>query len=122
MQVISKRTLDATANDKRYMAIAKDLAAWYRVAKSAKWEKLLDVQQPYPKAEAVPVGNDVYTVFNIRHNEFRLVVKIIYASKKIFVKHVITHAEYDRDEWKRSLKKEQDERRRGAKASGRRHI
>ena len=111
MQVISKRTLDAAAKDKTYMAIAKDLAAWYRVAKSAKWEKLLDVQQPYPKAEAVPVGNDVYTVFNIRHNEFRLVVKIVYASKTIFVKYVMTHAEYDRDEWKRSLKKEQDERR-----------
>lgn len=108
MQVISRSTLAAAANKKPYREIAKDLDAWYKVAKTSKWESLLDVQRPYPQAEAVAVGNDAYTVFNIRHNRFRLVVKIVYLTKAIFVKNVLTHAEYDRDGWKAALKKEQE--------------
>lgn len=110
MQVISRKTLLDASSQNQYRTIAKDLDAWHRVAKTSKWENLLDVQKPYPKAEAVHVGDEVYTVFNIRHNEFRLVVKIVYVSQTIFVKYVMTHAEYDRDDWKRALKKEQQER------------
>lgn len=110
MQVISKKRLTEFSDEKKFAEIVTDLDAWRRVAEASKWERLLDVQQRYPKAEAVQVGNDSYTVFNIRHNRFRLIVKIVYPSQTIFVKHVLTHAEYDRDEWKESLKKEQDQR------------
>jgi mRNA interferase HigB len=110
--LISKKRLIEFANENKFAEIATDLDAWRQVVEASKWERLLDVQQRYPKAEAVQVGNDSYTVFNIRHNRFRLVVKIVYSSQTIFVKHVLTHAEYDRDEWKESLKKEQDQRER----------
>lgn len=110
MQVISRKALLDATNQNQYRVIAKDLDTWHKVAKTSKWEDVLDVQKSFPKAEAVRVGDDVYTVFNIRHNEFRLVVKIVYISQTIFVKYVMTHAEYDRDDWKTALKKEQRER------------
>lgn len=110
MQVISRRTLLDATKQNQYGRIATDLDAWYRVAKASKWKDLLDLQKAFPKAEAVRVGDDVYTIFNIRHNEFRLVVKIVYSSQTIFIKYVMTHAAYDRDDWKRALKKEQGER------------
>jgi mRNA interferase HigB len=100
------------SNEKKFAEIATDLDVWRQVAEASKWEWLLDVQRRYPKAEAIQFGNDSYTVFNIRHNRFRLIVKIVYSSQTIFVKHVLTHAEYDRDEWKESLKKGQDQRER----------
>ena len=50
----------------------------------------------YPKAEAV--GN--FTVFNIKGNRYRLIVDLVYASQRIYIKYVLTHAEYDKDEWK----------------------
>jgi mRNA interferase HigB len=47
------------------------------------------------------VGETTYTVFNIGGNAFRLVVKIEYKYQKIFIKHVLTHAEYDQGGWKK---------------------
>jgi mRNA interferase HigB len=39
-------------------------------------------------------------VFNIGGNKFRLVAAIHFNRKKIYVRHVLTHAEYDAGEWK----------------------
>jgi mRNA interferase HigB len=72
------------------------LDTWYRIAKAAKWQHLEQVKQSFPKAEAV--GN--FTVFNIKGNSYRLIVSIDYEAQIIYVKYVLTHAEYDKDEWK----------------------
>lgn len=69
---------------------------WYRVSSKAEWQNLIDVQQIYPKAESV--GN--FTVFNIKRNRYRLIVNLVYVSQRIYIKYVLTHAEYDKDEWK----------------------
>jgi mRNA interferase HigB len=72
------------------------LLAWYKIAKSADWENLDDLHQTYPSADLV--GN--FTVFNIGGNKFRLVTLIDYNVGKIFIRHVLTHAEYDKNDWK----------------------
>jgi len=72
------------------------LRSWYRTCRKAHWRNLDDVQNTYPHA-------DVYgtcTVFNVGGNKYRLVVKINYARQTIYVKHVLTHADYDRERWK----------------------
>lgn len=40
------------------------------------------------------------TVFNIKGNRYRLIVKINYRSQTIFIKAVLAHAEYDKEGWK----------------------
>jgi mRNA interferase HigB len=72
------------------------LYSWYRLASKAKWKSLADVQHIYPTAEAV--GN--LTVFNIKGNKYRLIVDLVYSDQRIFVKYILTHAEYDKDRWK----------------------
>ncbi|MEH2420453.1 MAG: type II toxin-antitoxin system HigB family toxin [Nostoc sp.] len=69
---------------------------WYKFASIANWSNLVDVQKRYPKAEAV--GN--FTVFNIKGNNYRLIVDIRYYSQTIFIKYVLTHPEYDKERWK----------------------
>jgi len=41
------------------------------------------------------------TVFKIKGNQYRLIVKINYRSQTIFIKDVLTHADYDKEEWKK---------------------
>ncbi len=41
-----------------------------------------------------------HTIFNIGGSKYRLVVKINYARQAIYIKRVLTHAEYDRERWK----------------------
>jgi mRNA interferase HigB len=54
---------------------------WYKFASKANRSNLLDIQQRYPKAEAV--GS--FTVFDIKGNNYRLIVDIKYSSRTIFI-------------------------------------
>jgi mRNA interferase HigB len=69
---------------------------WFKISSKAKWSNLVEVQSVFPKAEAV--GG--FTVFNIKGNNYRLIVSIDYESQLIYIKYIFTHAEYDQDKWK----------------------
>jgi mRNA interferase HigB len=77
------------------------LDAWWRAAKRAHWVNLADVRLTYPTADQV--GN--LLVFDAPEAR-RLIVGIRYASREprrggtLFVKYLLTHAEYDRGDWK----------------------
>ncbi len=43
-----------------------------------------------------------FTVFDIGGNKFRLIAAIHYNRSKVYIRHVLTHEEYDRGKWKRS--------------------
>ena len=80
-----------------YADAAIPLDTWYRVAKSATWNNIHDVRQTYNSADPV----DAYTVFNIKGNDYRLIVIIDYQYHKIFIKNFLTHADYDKGTWKK---------------------
>jgi mRNA interferase HigB len=94
VRVISRRMLLIAAG--RHQDVAPALDAWYRIVKKAQWTCLADVRKDYPHADAV--GR--CTVFNIKGNRYRLIVAIHYDGQRIYIRHVLTHAEYDREGWK----------------------
>ena len=94
MHVISRKILREFC--KKHPDACDTLNNWFRVASKAQWQNLAEVQSNYPKAEAV--GN--FTVFNIKENHYRLIVAIIYPPQRIYIKYILTHAEYDKDKWK----------------------
>lgn len=69
------------------------LEAWHAEAKNAKWETPDDIKKQYRSADILP-GNRV--VFNIKGNNYRLVVKIAYKIGRVFIRFIGTHAEYDK--------------------------
>lgn len=99
MHIISRKALKEAA--KPHPQLESRLDAWVKSAEKAKWQSLEDVKQEYPSADGVSVGKKIFTVFNIGGNHFRLITKIEYRWQKIYIKHVLTHAEYDREEWKK---------------------
>jgi mRNA interferase HigB len=72
------------------------LRAWHRVARHEEWESFADVRAFFPHADQV----GKLTVFNIGGNKYRLIAAIHFNRGKVFVRHVLTHAQYDRGEWK----------------------
>lgn len=77
------------------------LRLWYRTARAALWRNLNEVRRTYPHADAVrTAGGDTLTVFNVCGNRYRLIVRIRYDFGLVNVRHVLTHAEYDRGRWK----------------------
>lgn len=94
MHVISKSAWrEVVAADP---ALQSSISAWHKIAIEASWKSIVDVRNAYPHADFV----DPYTVFNIRGNTYRLIVKIEYKWQMIFVKHLLTHEEYDQGGWK----------------------
>jgi mRNA interferase HigB len=102
VRVISRKILrdycqsHGSACPKGYRFAYDALYDWYRVASKAQWKNITEVQATYKTAEAV--GS--FTVFNIKGNRYRLIVDIIYEHQRIYIKYVLTHAEYDKDKWK----------------------
>ncbi len=94
MHVISRKKLLEAA--RRHADLFAPLDVWFRVAKKADWKSLQQLRQVFPSADAV----GQYTVFNIKGNAYRLIVEINYRSKRLFIRHVLTHAEYDKGNWK----------------------
>jgi mRNA interferase HigB len=77
------------------------LREWYKTAQAAQWQSLMDVRRIYPRADAVStLASGTLIVFNICGNKYRLVVRIKYAWQLINIRCVLTHQEYDRDNWK----------------------
>lgn len=69
------------------------LQAWYRTMEG---EDFADLRATFASADYV--GG--LTVFNIGGNKYRLVAVIHYNRRKVFIRSVLTHAEYDRGIWK----------------------
>ena len=70
---------------------------WYRIAKKADWGSLAEVRRDFSHADIV--GRR--TVFNIHGNDYRLIARVNYKSKRVFIPHILTHIEYSKGDWKR---------------------
>ena len=64
----------------------------------------MDTRKTYPHADQVKVRSGrVVTVFNIAGNDFRLMTAIHYDRGRVFILDFLTHAEYNRSNWKDRL-------------------
>jgi mRNA interferase HigB len=91
MRVIAKRTLRAFWE--QHEDAEEPLLAWFREAEKADWNSPMQLKERYRSASFV--GTD-RVVFNIKGNTYRLVVRIHYSQRIVFIRFVGTHAEYDR--------------------------
>ena len=69
------------------------LKDWYTKTKSSEWNSFLDIKNTFNSVDYV--SNNRF-VFNVKGNDYRLVAIIIFASKKVYIRFIGTHKEYDR--------------------------
>lgn len=72
------------------------LESWYAVVRRVNWQTPVELKQVYGNADLV--GRR--TVFNIAGNKYRLIARVNYRTQRVFVLFILTHAEYDRGDWK----------------------
>ena len=97
MNVISKRRLFERAA--KFADAKSALQVWFDAAVEAEWRNLEDVRKSFPAADIV---GDL-AIFNIRDNNYRLIVRMVFRYKRIYIKEFLTHAEYDKGGWKKWL-------------------
>ena len=97
MHVLSQKSLRVFW--RKYRPAKNPLQAWFTRTKKAKWESFEDVKADFGTADQV--GR--LTIFDIGGNKYRLIAQIHFNRGKVYVRHVLTHAEYDKNIWKRDL-------------------
>ncbi|RZK19214.1 MAG: type II toxin-antitoxin system HigB family toxin [Hymenobacter sp.] len=91
MRILSKGTLREYWE--KHPAAELPLRAWHRDATTADWKNPNDVKAQFGNASIV-ANNRV--VFNIKGNDFRLVIEISYLTRIVYVLFIGTHTEYDK--------------------------
>jgi mRNA interferase HigB len=94
MHVISKKKLREFWEEHPRAQAPRE--AWYQVARHAEWNSFADVRKSFNTADQV----GKFTVFDIGGNKFRLIAVIHFNRGKLYMRHVLTHAEYDEGKWK----------------------
>ncbi len=99
MHVIAVRTIREYAG--KHPDARNPLLAWLSTVEKARWLSINDIRTVYPKTDGVKLqsGKDVY-VFNIKGDNYRLIVAIHFNRQKVFILRFMTHAEYDKEAWK----------------------
>ncbi|MHC5719360.1 MAG: type II toxin-antitoxin system HigB family toxin, partial [Nostoc sp.] len=72
------------------------LRLWYKLTSVAEWQNLVELRETFPSADQV----GKFIVFNISGNNYRLITLVDYKYQKVFIRHILTYAEYDKNDWK----------------------
>lgn len=94
MHIITRKRLLEYA--KKHPDAESALDHWYRVVKRSNFDSLASLRNFFPTADKV----GKLTVFNIGGNKARSIAAIHYNRRKIFIRNILTHEEYDKGYWK----------------------
>ena len=95
MHVISRKRLIEFA--KKHPDCSSALESWYRIVKRTDFDSFVELRQTFPNADQV----DKLTVFHIGGNKARLIAAIHYNRHRVYIRHILTHKEYDRGNWRK---------------------
>lgn len=91
MRVIAKRTLRNFWE--KHQNSEEQLKSWFKEVEIADCQSPADIKRDYPLASIL---NKNRIVFNIKGNKYRLIVKINYSYRIVWIRFIGTHAQYDK--------------------------
>jgi mRNA interferase HigB len=96
MRIIARRTLlqfvEGLTGRRDHAAVKDAVELWYDRANRARWRNSADVKQTFATASIV---NSERIVFNIKGNDYRLIVAIDFEKSIIWIKWIGSHKDYD---------------------------
>ena len=95
MHVIAKPALISFWT--KYPDAERPLQVWYHTMEREVFSGFNELRKIFASADYV----DGLTVFNIGGNKYRLIASIHYNRRKVYIRNILTHAEYDLGSWKR---------------------
>jgi mRNA interferase HigB len=96
MRIVSRKAIvDATARHGEWGA---SLRAWCKISRNADWTNFADVRNCWRNSDVV--GR--FVVFDIGHNRCRLIATVKYKWRMVYIRRILSHAEYDEREWLKS--------------------
>jgi mRNA interferase HigB len=72
------------------------LIRWFKIVQKTEFANFAELREVFPSADKV----DHWVIFNTGGNKYRLITSIHFNRGKIYIRYVLTHAEYDKGDWK----------------------
>jgi mRNA interferase HigB len=95
MHIITRKRLLEFA--KKHPDCSAALESWYRIVKRTDFNSFNELRHTFFQSADIV---DNLTVFNIGGNKARLIAAIHYNTHRIYIRHILTHKEYDRGFWR----------------------
>lgn len=97
MRIIARSTLrrylDSQSGRKGHAALKAALEAWHAEVRKARWKNSADVKRHYATASIVTADR---IVFNVKGNDYRLIVAVDFEKSIVWIKWIGTHEQYDK--------------------------
>jgi mRNA interferase HigB len=93
MHIISRKVLREFS--RRHPDSKSALDTWFHILRTNDFYSFDALRRLFPSADKV--GR--YIVFNIGGNKYRLIASIHFNRQKVYIRHVLTHAEYSEGRW-----------------------
>lgn len=93
MRIIKEKTLIELCKQSKYKSAKGSVIAWIYEVRFSVWNNAIELKSKYGNASII---NSKRVVFNIKGNDYRLIVDIEYKLKIVFIAWFGTHKEYNR--------------------------
>lgn len=94
MHVITRKRLNDFV--KKYPSVKSAVQHWYKLIKLKNFSSFSELREIFPNADHV----GKLTVFNIGGNKVRLIAAVHYNRRKVYIRAVLTHEEYNEGKWR----------------------
>jgi mRNA interferase HigB len=94
MHIITRKTLIQFRE--KHPESQNALMRWFKIVQKTDFNSFAELRAAFPSVDKV----DQWIIFNIGGNKYRLIVSIHFNRGKVYIRHVLTHAEYDKGDWK----------------------
>jgi mRNA interferase HigB len=95
MRIITKRRLNEFIFE--YPDSKSSLLKWFKIISKTSFSSFNELRKTFSDVDSV----DNLTVFNIGGNKYRLIAAIHYNREILYIRHILTHSEYDKNKWRK---------------------
>ena len=92
--ITKKRIIEAK---RRHYDCATALDGWFKVVEANNFTNFAHLKKTFKSVDKV---GDLY-VFDIGGNKLRLIASIHFNRQKLYIRHILTHKEYDAGKWRK---------------------
>ena len=94
MHVITRKRLREFCE--KHAESEDSLSRWNKVVSTGRFESFAELRNTFNSVDKV----GKFTIFNVGGNHYRIIAVLHYNRQKLYIRHVMTHAEYDKGNWK----------------------
>jgi mRNA interferase HigB len=105
VNVISRKKLKTFYDKPEHKKHTQAFEDWYKLSRKARWQNFQDAKSMFGQTDTASdtKSKKTATIFDVGGNKYRILTLIDYTRQTMLITHVLTHKEYDKENWKQDI-------------------